>query len=110
MPRRFWALYNESSIALAKRQTIGTNISVIAFEGNSFLGATNFTQGNGGPTYHEGPQTPLPEDVQRSARHGYYASVSFMDFCVGRVLDELQALGLDQTTAVLFHADHGWKG
>lgn len=32
-----------------------------------------------------------------------------MDFEVGRVLDHLEKLGVADNTAVLFHADHGWK-
>jgi len=32
-----------------------------------------------------------------------------MDHEVGRVLDALDSLGLASETAVLFHADHGWK-
>jgi hypothetical protein len=35
-----------------------------------------------------------------------YAAVSFTDHNVGRVLDALEAQGLKETTAVLFHADH----
>ena len=32
-----------------------------------------------------------------------------MDHEVGRILDTLDDLGLRDNTAVLFHADHGWK-
>ena len=32
-----------------------------------------------------------------------------MDFEVGRVLNELETMGFQGNTAVLFHADHGWK-
>jgi arylsulfatase A-like enzyme len=46
--------------------------------------------------------------VQQIARKGYYAAVSQTDFCIGRVLDELEALGLEKDTLVVAHADHGW--
>lgn len=39
---------------------------------------------------------------------GYYASVSFMDEQVGRILDELDQLGLRDTTTVIFTSDHGY--
>ena len=54
--------------------------------------------------------TPLDDDVARTARHAYYAAVSFMDHQVGRILDELEALGLAENTLVVLHGDHGaWR-
>eukprot|EP01046_Picozoa_sp_COSAG06_P033177 COSAG06_NODE_3367_length_5442_cov_3.104810_9_plen_116_part_00 len=41
--------------------------------------------------------------------YSYYASISFTDHEVGRILGELDTLGFASNTAVLFHADHGWK-
>ena len=47
----------------------------------------------------------LPDPVARAMRRAYYASVSWMDHCVGRVLDELVELKLYKSTVVAFHAD-----
>ena len=38
--------------------------------------------------------TPMPDDRAYEIRRAYYAAVSWMDYQVGRVLDELDALGL----------------
>jgi iduronate 2-sulfatase len=38
----------------------------------------------------------------------YYASVTFMDEQVGRILDELERLNLRQSTAIVFISDHGY--
>ena len=46
-------------------------------------------------------------EVQQIARKGYYAAVSQTDWCVGRVLDELERLGLESDTVVVAHSDHG---
>ena len=52
-------------------------------------------------------QAPLPVLLQQELRRGYYASVSFTDHNVGRVLDALDALpGLKENTAVLFVSRH----
>ncbi len=40
-------------------------------------------------------------------RHGYYASVAFLDRQVGRILAELERRGLADNTVVLFVSDHG---
>ncbi len=49
----------------------------------------------------------LTDEQIRRARHGYYAAVSYMDERVGDVLRALRDSGLDDSTAVLFCADHG---
>ena len=47
-------------------------------------------------------------DNQKRMWSGYYASVAFMDAQVGRILDELDRLGLRESTAVVFTSDHGY--
>jgi len=47
-------------------------------------------------------------DNQKRMWSGYYASVSFMDEQVGKILDELDRLGLRESTAIVFTSDHGY--
>jgi arylsulfatase A-like enzyme len=47
--------------------------------------------------------------LARQLKHGYYASVSYTDAQVGKVLDELDRLGLRDNTIVILWGDHGWK-
>ncbi|MFP6618001.1 MAG: sulfatase-like hydrolase/transferase, partial [Pirellulaceae bacterium] len=42
------------------------------------------------------------------AIQAYYASITFADAQVGRMLDALQRLGLDKNTVVVFTSDHGY--
>lgn len=51
---------------------------------------------------------PMPEDKAREIIQGYYASVTFVDAQVGKVLDELRQLGLDDNTIVVLWSDNGW--
>lgn len=45
---------------------------------------------------------------QKKAVSGYYASVTYMDRQVGKVLDALKKAGLDDRTIVIFTSDHGY--
>lgn len=45
---------------------------------------------------------------QKKAVGGYYASVSFMDAQVGKVLDALEQAGLEDRTIIVFTSDHGY--
>lgn len=55
-------------------------------------------------------QNPIGKypDNQKRMWTGYYAAVAFMDAQVGRILAELDRLGLRDSTAVVFTSDHGY--
>ena len=48
------------------------------------------------------------EEGGRGMWQAYYASVSFMDEQLGKVLDELERQGLSDSTAIFFTTDHGY--
>ena len=53
-------------------------------------------------------QNNLSDSVKRSAIHAYYATISFLDAQVGRVVDALDSLGLSDNTIIVFTSDHGY--
>ncbi|WP_257669388.1 sulfatase [Parapedobacter tibetensis] len=53
-------------------------------------------------------QDPFPAHLTRKLIHGYYAGVSYVDTQIGKVLQELEALDLDENTIVVFWGDHGF--
>ena len=51
---------------------------------------------------------PVSQEQARTLVRGYYACTSYTDAQIGRVLDELDRLGLADKTVVLLWGDHGW--
>jgi choline-sulfatase len=51
----------------------------------------------------------LSDDDKRGIAAAYYTSVAFLDRNIGRVLDALRRLRLDEDTFVVYMADHGYS-
>ena len=61
-------------------------------------------------SYHGTPAVgPVSRELALRLIHGYYASVGYVDAQIGKVLDALERLGLDENTIVVLWGDHGWK-
>lgn len=53
-------------------------------------------------------QSEMTDDTKCRVVQAYHASTSFMDAQVGRVVDELDRLGLSDNTIIVFVSDHGY--
>ncbi len=98
-PKKYWDLYRRDEIPAAPNPVAPEGAPKSALPDWGELRA-----------YDGIPRTgPLSEAQARLLKHGYYACVSYMDAQLGRVLDELDRLGLRETTVVVLWGDHGWK-
>ncbi len=98
-PKKYWDLYDASQIPEPKTASLPAGAPEFAGHPNGEL--HNY---QGVPV-----ENPIPADFARTLRHGYYASVSYIDAQVGRLLDALQAEGLADNTVVVLWGDHGWQ-
>ena len=53
-------------------------------------------------------QLNLKKERAQEIKEAYYSTISFVDAQVGRLLDQLEACGLDKNTVVVFTSDHGY--
>ncbi len=53
-------------------------------------------------------QLELTDELARQAMQAYYASITFADAQVGRILDALDETGLSENTIIVFTSDHGY--
>lgn len=51
----------------------------------------------------------VDDELTKTLIHAYYASVSYMDAQVGRVMDAVDEMGLRDNTMIVFMSDHGYK-
>ena len=103
IPQRFWDMYTTEDITLAKHKLPPQNMPGVAWMAHSFWNTTT------GKVWDLNVTSPLEDHVARTARHAYYASVSWLDFQVGRILNELDTLGMSEHTIVTLNGDHGWQ-
>ena len=103
-PKKYWDLYDRAKIPLSPNPFLPKNAPPMAANMNRELrGYRDFADV---PTPHQGSVT---EAQARLLRHGYFASVSYIDAQIGRLLDELDRLGIADNTIVVLWGDHGWK-
>ena len=103
-PKKYWDMYDRDSIPLAENQFVPEGIPPYLVHGDAELRG-----------YSDCKDLPYPSDDpwdierQKEIKHGYYASVSYTDAQIGRLLDALDELGLAENTLVVLWGDHGWK-
>jgi arylsulfatase A-like enzyme len=98
-PKRYWDLYDPNIIPLAPCSEPPKNAPACALTDWSEL-----------RKYAGMPQKgPVSPEQARQLIHGYCACVSYIDALIGRLLDRLEKLGLDERTVVVLWGDNGWK-
>lgn len=103
-PKKYWDMYKRDEIPLAENQFVPEGVPAFLVHGDAELRG-----------YSDCKDLPFPGDApwdterQKEIKHGYYASVSYTDAQIGRLLDALERLGLSENTIVVLWGDHGWK-
>ena len=97
-PQKYWDLYPETSIQLAANAQRPKAAPEPAFHNNYELRSYGTVPENG----------PISDAMALKLIRGYRACVSFMDAQLGRVLAELDRLGLRENTLIVLWGDHGY--
>ena len=97
-PKRYWDLYDPAEIPLAENGSAPEGGAAMGLH-SSFELRTRVGIPKSGP---------IDDKLARHLLHGYLACVSYIDAQVGKVLAELDRLGLRDNTVVILWGDHGW--
>ncbi len=98
-PKRYWDRYDPRIFDVVDDGKQVQNISIHAHHSHRELGGYR----NMPEDEHVDPATT------RKLRHGYYACVSYVDAQIGKLLNELDRLGLSEKTIVVLWGDHGYS-
>lgn len=103
-PKKYWDMYSRDKIEIAPWQKPSVDGPQIAYHSSGELRAYADIKAL---TKDDEPLN-LSADKQKELIHGYYASISYVDALVGKLLDELKSSGLDKNTIIILWGDHGW--
>lgn len=99
VPQKYWDLYPPDTIRLPENNYIPKDAPKVSIHNNGEL-----------RNYSNIPQKgPVSEDTAINLIRGYYASVSFTDTQIGRVLQALEENGQRDNTVIVLWSDHGWN-
>lgn len=97
-PKKYWDMYPADEIVEADNQHAPKDSPPLAM-----------TTWGHPRSYTDVPNKgPMPKKLVAKLTRGYAASVTYVDAQVGRVLKELDRLGLRDNTIVVFWGDHGF--
>ena len=99
-PKRFWDMYDYDSIKLPPNDTPPLNSPSISISNNGelingYLGIPK--------------KGDLSKDLSKKLKHGYYATISYVDHLVGKIINTLEEENLSENTIVIFVSDHGFN-
>lgn len=87
-PKKYWDLYEREDVPVPTNVTPPIDVPDIALTSARYKGGAD-------------------SEHLREMHHGHLAAISYLDAQVGRVLDELDTLGLRKDTIIVFWSDHG---
>ena len=98
-PTKYWEMYDRDEIVLPDNYLQPESTPSIAYHNSGEL-----------RSYYDVPRRgDLSHEMAITLIHGYYACVSYVDAQIGRVIDELENLGMEENTIIVLWGDHGWN-
>ncbi len=97
-PKKYWDLHDPAALPMPKYEELPAGAPAVAGKRGGEIAAYS-------PVPVKGP---LSARLKRELIHGYYASTSFVDAQIGKVMTEFDQLGLADNTIVVLWGDHGF--
>ncbi|MDF1754550.1 MAG: sulfatase-like hydrolase/transferase [Verrucomicrobiales bacterium] len=100
-PKKYWDLYQKEDFSLAGNTDLPAGAPDVA-------GKRGGEIRNYSPVPDKGSPEQISHELALELIHGYYASTTFADAQIGKILDGLKTMGLAENTIVVLWGDHGF--
>ncbi|RUA26890.1 MAG: sulfatase [Bacteroidetes bacterium] len=97
-PKKYWDMYDEAAIQTSPFQEHAANSPSYAYHTWGEIRAFSDIPNEG----------PIPNEQQKKVIHAYWASISYVDAQIAKVLDALDKMEVSENTIVVLWGDHGW--
>lgn len=98
-PKKYWDMYNEDEIPIATQVTPPKNGAAMGLSESLEVRVSAGVPKEG----------PFTEELQRKLRHAYYATVSYVDAQIGKMISALKDSGEYENTIIVLWSDHGFN-
>lgn len=99
-PKRYWDLYDRDQLPMPTHEDLPTDAPSVAGKRGGEISNYKPVPVNANDVF--------TDELKRNLVHGYYASMSYVDSQIGKVLDALDRLDLTKDTIVVLWGDHGF--
>ena len=97
-PKKYWDLYNREDIKLTTQTEAPKNGAAMGLHPSFELRAR----------YGIPKKGDIDDELAKTLKHAYLASVSYIDAQIGKMIDALDEAGLRENTIIMVWSDHGW--
>ncbi len=101
-PKKYWDLYDRENIPISKNSGLPQNVSLASLHQSNEL--NRYALGEEKASLDQ----RISDEYARKLIHAYYASISYIDTQVGKIIDKLKDEGLYERSLIIVWGDHGW--
>jgi iduronate 2-sulfatase len=105
VPKKYWDIYDANRIPIAANPNAPENAPLFTMNSMYELRGYDGFHHIG----HPASGYRISADTARILKHGYYASVSYVDALLGNLIEHMKELGIYENTIIILWGDHGWK-
>jgi len=98
-PKKYWDMHNPADLPMPVFEQMPVHSPEVAHKKGGEIAAYDPVPEN---------DEEFPPALKRQLIHGYYASKSFVDAQIGKLIDELDRSGLADDTIIVLWGDHGF--